>query len=127
MGNDSSRPQAGTSRRLLRALWLALGVAMMALVGAWAAVMISDLMQSGHPLRAALLGGLALLLLVMGLLVAGAQWRGPPPPRRRPVLPPDGGDQTGIWGVGGPSMREPGNTGNWPTRGVDRRYENRQD
>ena len=35
------------------------------------------------------------------------------------------GDQTGIWGVGGPSMREPGSTGVWPARRVDRRYEDR--
>lgn len=117
----------GSSRRLLRALWLTLGLAALALVGAWAAVEISDLMQSGHPLRGALLGGATLLLLMLGLLVASAQWRGKEPPRRRTLAPPDAADQTGVWGVGGPSMREPGNTGNWSTRKVDRRYENSRD
>ena len=114
----------GSSRRLLRALWMALGLALLALVGAWAAIEISDLMQTGHPLRGALLGGFTLMLLILGLLVASAQWRGKEPPRRRRVLPPDAAEQTGIWGVGGPSMREPGNTGNWQVRKVDRRYEN---
>jgi hypothetical protein len=28
-----------------------------------------------------------------------------------PAALPDGNEQTGIWGVGGPSMREPGSTG----------------
>jgi hypothetical protein len=127
MSTNPFRAQGGSSRRLLRALRLSLGLAILALAGAWSAVEISDLMQSNHPLRAALLGGVTLLLLILGLLVAAAQWRGKPPPRRRPMLPPDGGDQTGIWGVGGPSMREPGNTGNWATRKVDRRYEDSQD
>jgi energy-converting hydrogenase Eha subunit F len=118
MGKDPSRS---------RAPWLALGVALMVLVAGWAAVLISDMMQSGHPLRAAVLAVSTALLLVMGLVVAAAQWRGSGRPRKRPVIQPEAGDPTGIWGVGGPSMREPGDTGNWPTRGVDRRYENPQD
>jgi hypothetical protein len=118
MGKDPSRS---------RLLWLALGVALMVLVATWAAVLVADMVQSGRPLRAALLGGLTLMLLVMGLVVAAAQWRGAAGPRRRPVIQPDAGDPTGIWGVGGPSMREPGNTGNWPTRRIDRRYEDPQD
>lgn len=129
MSTNPFRSQAWSKRRLIRALWVAFGLAVLALVGAWAAVMISDLMQGGHPLRGALLGGFTLLLLIMGLLVVSAQWRTKPPPRRRQhhILPPESADQTGIWGVGGPSMREPGNTGNWSTRKVDRRYENSRD
>ena len=127
MSTKPIQARAGSSRRLLRLLWLAVGIAILAVVGAWVAVEISDLMQNGHPLRGALLGGVTLLLMILGLLVASAQWRGSEPPRRRSHLPPEGADQTGIWGVGGPSMREPGNTGNWSTRKIDRRYENTRD
>jgi hypothetical protein len=128
MNTNPLRPQGWSKHRLVRALWVSLGLAVLALVGAWAAVMISDLMQSGHPLRGALLGGFTLLLLILGLLVASAQWRTKPPPRRRHhTSSSESADQTGIWGVGGPSMREPGNTGNWSTRKVDRRYENSRD
>jgi len=127
MSTNPFRAPAGSSRRLLRALWLTLGVALLAVVGGWAAIEISELMQNGHPLRAVLLAGATLLLLMLGLAVASAQWRTKDPVRRRRVLPPDAADQTGIWGVGGPSMREPGNTGNWAVRKVDRRYENTQD
>jgi hypothetical protein len=110
-----------------RVLWLVPVVALMALVAAWAVVLVAEFMQSGHPLRALLLAGITLMFLVLGLVAAAPLWRGAAKLRRRPVITPDAGDPTGIWGVGGPSMREPGNTGNWPTRGVDRRYENRQD
>ena len=127
MSTNPFRAPAAARRRLLRALWLTLGVAILAVFGGWAAIEISELMQNGHPLRGVLLGGVTLLLLMLGLMLASTQWRTKEPPRRRRVVPPDAADQTGIWGVGGPSMREPGNTGNWRVRKVDRRYENTQD
>ena len=111
----------------MRLAWLAFAVAIMALFGAWAAVGVAAMMQSGHPLRGAVLAMGTMFLMLLGLMAAAAQWRGTPGSGERPSLPPDGSDQTGIWGVGGPSMREPGNTGNWPTPRVDRRYENPQD
>jgi hypothetical protein len=128
MSTNASRGQEGSKRRVVRRLWLALGLALLAAVGAWSAVEISDLMQNGHPLRGALLAGVTVLLLMLGLLVTQAQWHDKQPKSRRRVLPPDAAaEQTGVWGVGGPSMREPGNTGNWQVRKVDRRYENTQD
>jgi len=123
MGTNPFGKQAGSGRRLRRALGLSLGLATLAVVGALAAVEISELMQSGHPLRGVMLAGATLLVLMLGMIVASTQWRGNEKPRRRP-LPPDAAEPTGVWGVGGPSMREPGTTGNWQTRGIDRRYEN---
>jgi hypothetical protein len=118
---------SGSGRRAARLAWLAFAVAIMALIGAWAAVEVVAMMQAGHPLRGAALAMGAVFLMLLGLLVTAAQWRGTSRPGEPPILPPDGSDQTGIWGVGGPSMREPGSTGNWPARHVDRRYENLQD
>lgn len=127
MTRKSSRTGVGSRRRAVRLAWLAIAVAIMALIGAWAAVEVADLMQAGHPLRGAALAMGTMFLMLLGLLVAAAQWRDTPRSGERPILPPDGSDQTGIWGVGGPSMREPGTTGNWRAPRVDRRYENPQD
>lgn len=126
MTPETFRAPTGSGRRAVRLLGLAIGVASMAAMGAWAAVTSVAMMQAGHPLRGALLGVATLLLLLVGLLVAAAQWRRARE-SARPLVPSDGSDQTGIWGVGGPSMREPGTTGNWPARRVDRRYEDPQD
>jgi hypothetical protein len=127
MARKSSRTRAGSGRRAVRLVWLAFAVAIMALIGAWAAVEVAAMMQAGHPLRGAALAMGTMFLMLVSLLVAAAQWRGSARSGERPVLPPDGSDQTGIWGVGGPSMREPGTTGNWRAPRVDRRYENPQD
>jgi hypothetical protein len=127
MIRKSSGAGTGSSRRALRLVWLALTVAIMALFGAWAAIGVSAMMQTGHPLRAAALAIGTLFLMLLGLLAAAAQWRGAGGSDGRPIVPPDAGEPTGIWGVGGPSMREPGSTGGWSTRRVDRRYENPED
>ena len=127
MARKSTRRASGSGRRALRLAWLAFAVAIMALVGAWAAVEVVALMQAGHPLRGAALAMGTMFLMVLGLLVAASEWRGTPGSGKRPALPTDGSDQTGIWGVGGPSMREPGTTGNWRAPRVDRRYEDPQD
>lgn len=127
MTRRSARAGAGAGRRAVRLAWLAFAVAIMALIGAWAAVEVSAMMQAGHPLRGAALAMGTMFLMLLGLLVGAAQWRGTGRSDDRPILPADGSDQTGIWGVGGPSMREPGTTGNWRAPRVDRRYENPQD
>jgi hypothetical protein len=127
MARKFSLAGTGSSGRAVRLAWLAFAVAIMALIGAWAAVKVAAMMQAGHPLRGAALAIGTLLLMLLGLLVAAAQWRGISRSGEPPILPSDGSDQTGIWGVGGPSMREPGSTGSWPARRVDRRYGNSQD
>ena len=127
MTRKSLPAPTGTARQGVRLVWLAIGVATMAVVGAWAAVASVAMIQSGHPVRGALLGIATLLLLLVGLLVAAAQWRRAGTSAEQPLVPSDANDQTGIWGVGAPSMREPGTTGNWPARRVDRRYESPQD
>ena len=127
MSTNPSEAKAGSRRRWLRALRLSLGVLTLAVAGALAAVECSELMQNGHPLRAVLLGGVTLLILMLAVMVGSAQSRAREPPRRRRILPPDAADQTGVWGVGGPSMREPGSTGNWSKRKFDRRYEDTRD
>ncbi len=50
-----------------------------------------------------------------GAMRALARWVGSHvgsrPPQPGVVRAPDGVEDTGIWGVGGPAMREPGSTG----------------
>jgi hypothetical protein len=127
MARKFSRTGTGSGRRAARFVLLAFTVAIMALFGAWAAVEAAAMIQAGHPLRGAALAMGTMFVLLLGVLACAAQWRGTAGSAERPMLPSDGSDQTGIWGVGGPSMREPGTTGNWRAPRVDRRYENPQD
>jgi hypothetical protein len=102
------------------------GVVFMAVLAAFSVMGIVYVFEQGHPLRAAFLAMVAVLLLSAGMGVIAMNWRAVDEVSERPSAP-DGSDQTGNWGVGGPSMREPGSTGVWPTRNVDRRYEERDD
>jgi hypothetical protein len=99
----------------------------MAVLAAWSVRGVSAMYQQGHPLRAACLAAAALLLLVLSMRVISLNWRAMDPLAERLSAPPDGTDPTGNWGVGGPSRREPGSTGAWPTRNFDRRYEEGDD
>lgn len=127
MSNKFSWPVGRFGSRGARLALLTSGVAFMALIGIWAVIAVIAAWQAGHILRGVFLGLAALLLLLLSLRIMTVNWRATSAPAPRPLLPADGSEQTGIWGVGGPSMREPGSTGDWPLRSVDRRYENRED
>ena len=120
-------------RRSIQLLVLASGVLLMVLVTGWMVVKILVLLRSGYSLRAALLGATLLLVFLVWLQVMSLNWQAARNSESAgdsdsddPFTPPDADDGTGIWGVGGPAMREPGNTGTWPSRIVDRRYEERE-
>ncbi len=110
-----------------RAALITSGVVFMALIGWWASVEVLSAWRAGHALRALSEALIALLLAVVSLRIMIVNWRATRAAEDRPVVLPDGNDQTGVWGVGGPSMREPGSTGAWPMRGVDRRYDDQGD
>ena len=102
------------------------GAVFIALLGAWSAFEISAALHAGLALRAILIGLGSALLLLVALRVMSLNWwvtRASDPPQS----PPDANEQTGIWGVGGPSMREPGTTGVYRAPIADRRYENRDE
>ncbi len=115
-------------RRSIQLLVLASGMLFMVLVTGWTVVKILTLSRSGFSVRAALLSAALLVVFLVWLQVMSLNWRAV---REResardseePFTPPDADEGTGIWGVGGPAMREPGNTGTWPRRAIDRRYE----
>jgi hypothetical protein len=98
----------------------------LALLGGWSAYAITLAWRAGLALRGILIGLGSLLLLLVALRVLSLNWwvtRA----QSAPTAPPDGNDQSGIWGVGGPAMREPGTTGVYRAPVADRRYENRDD
>ena len=113
-------------RHSMRLLVLASGMVFMVLVAGWAVVRIMAWLRSDLGMRAALLGFALVLVFGLWLRVMSLNWRAlrddDDAAEDVPVTPADADDGTGIWGVGGPAMREPGNTGTWPRRIVDRRY-----
>ena len=98
-----------------------------ALICGWAGVEMTAAWQAHHELRSAIIGAVALLLIFLSLRIMAVNWRATRDADNQPMVLPDGNDQSGVWGVGGPSMREPGSTGAWPMRVVDRRYDNKND
>ena len=113
-------------RRSMQLLVLASGMLFMVLVTGWTVVKILALSRSGYGLRAALLSAALLVVFLVWLQVMSLNWRAARDSAGdsdAPFTPSDADEGTGIWGVGGPAMREPGNTGTWPRRVIDRRYE----
>ncbi len=127
MSKESRSASRLVGPRGVHLILVSCGLVGLAVLGALSVMGISALFNQGHPLRAAFLAMAPLLLLLLGARLIGLYWRPADPNAERPSAPPDGTDQTGNWGVGGPSMREPGSTGVWPARRVDRRYEERDD
>ena len=93
------------------------------LLGGWAAYAIMAALRAGLALRAIVTGLGTFLLLLLALRVMRLNWQA----TRTRAPPPEGSEPTGVWGVGGPSMREPGSTGVYRAPIADRRYENRDE
>jgi hypothetical protein len=92
-------------------------LAAVALIALWAWAEVGAAWVGGHRLRA---GGsliVAVLMVVVALRLLLVNWRGSArAPTSSTSVTGSGADddsdygQTGVWGVGGPSVREPGNT-----------------
>ena len=106
---------------------IAAGVIFLVLVGIWAATEVASAWRGAHFLRVLTVVAVVILAVFLSVRVMAVNWRATRAAADQPVMLPDGADQTDVWGVGGPSMREPGSTGAWPMRNVDRRYEDRGD
>ena len=98
------------------------GLLFISLVVTWSWLQIIAAWHRSQLLKGSMLLVLAVVLLLLSLRVLVVNWRATRAADERPVVIPDGSEQTGIWGVGGPGMREPGSTGVWPVRRTDRRY-----
>lgn len=132
MTADSNRLVDRLGHRGVRLLVLGSGMFFMVLVAGWTVVRIMVLWRSEFEVRAALLALALLLVFGIWLRVMSLNWQAlgddeAHPIEHAPVTPPDPDEGTGIWGVGGPAMREPGSTGTWPRRIIDRRYDNNDD
>lgn len=113
--------------RWARLVLIIAGIVFIALICGWAAVGVAGAWRAGHELKALADAAIALLLVLLSVRIMAVNWRATRAHADQPAILPDGSEQTGIWGVGGPSMREPGSTGAWPLRGTDRRYEDQDD
>jgi hypothetical protein len=132
MTADSNELIERLGRRSMRLLVLASGMFFMVLVAGWTVVRVMILWRSDLGVRATLLGLALLLVFGVWLRVMSLNWQALGDAETHaieepPVTPADPDEGTGIWGVGGPAMREPGSTGTWPRRVIDRRYDNSDD
>jgi hypothetical protein len=107
--------------RSARVAVLVSGLLFLILTTGWAAVQLLAAVRSGQGLRAVLIGAAALLTLAIWLRVMSVNWRANARGEAPDDAPPELSDATGVWGVGGPSMRDPGTTGNWQRPLIDRR------
>jgi hypothetical protein len=114
-------------QRRARVALFCIGAVFVALIGIWAAASVAAAWRDGHALRGLSEGAIALLLVVLALRIMAVNWRATRPRSEGPIATADAADQSGVWGVGGPSMREPGSTGAWPMRDLDRRYDDPRD
>jgi hypothetical protein len=73
------------------------------------ALIVVDGLQAGRRVQAVFIGALALLAFVLWVRIVLTTWRSLRADAEE--LPAVSADETGIWGVGGPAMREPGSTG----------------
>lgn len=114
-------------QRWARLALICTGAVFVALIVIWAAVNVSAAWRGGHALRGLVDGAVAALLVTLSVRIMVVNWRATRPSGDGPVVVADSADQSGVWGVGGPSMREPGSTGAWPMRDINRRYEDPRD
>ena len=89
------------------------GLLYFALIVGGATLILVDGWQSGRVVRLLVIGGLALIALVLWIRIVLANWRAINAQSEEIEVPrlTNNNEDTGIWGVGGPAMREPGNTG----------------
>ena len=128
MSNESPWVIERFGPRGARLALVSTGVLFITLIAGWSWVAISAALAAGHGGRAAAVAAVALGLAALSLRIMRLNWRATREAEEQPITLPDGNDQTGIWGVGGPSMREPGSTGAFQiNRAFDRRYEREDD
>ncbi len=106
--------------RWARVALIIAGVLFIALICGWAAAGVAGAWRAGHQFKALTDAAIAVLLVLLAMRIMAVNWRATRAGEEKPVTLPDGSDQTGVWGVGGPSMREPGSTGVFPARRPDK-------
>jgi hypothetical protein len=106
---DSPRLMQWFGRAGARWVWLLIGLVYVGFVAGGSVVMILHALRLDRWLRALLLTVAALLALGLWLRIWLINWRS-----LQADWPPIRPEDTGIWGVGGPGIRQPGATGIFP-------------
>jgi hypothetical protein len=89
------------------------GLLYFVLIVGGATLILVDGWQTGRAIRSLVIGGLAMIALVLWIRIVLANWRAINSRSEEVEVPrlTNNNEDTGIWGVGGPAMREPGSTG----------------
>jgi hypothetical protein len=90
-------------------VWLLIGLLYVGFVAGSSVVMILHALRADQWLRVILIAVTALLALGLWLRIWLINWRS-----LQADWPPIRPEDTGIWGVGGPGIRQPGATGIFP-------------
>jgi hypothetical protein len=115
-GVPRDSPDAGAPRLIqwfgpsgARWVWLLIGLLYVGFVAGSSVVMILHALRADQWLRVILIAVTALLALGLWLRIWLINWRS-----LQADWPPIRPEDTGIWGVGGPGIRQPGATGIFP-------------
>jgi hypothetical protein len=92
-----------------RRAWLVIGVLYVALVAGSGVLMFTRAFAEERWFRCSLIIVLTLLALILWLRIWVINWRS-----LQMDWPPLQAEETGVWGVGGPGIRQPGATGIFP-------------
>ncbi len=97
-----------------RRAWILIGALYVALVAAGGALMLVRALHEDRWSRAGLIIVVTLVALVLWIRIWAINWRS-----LQMDWPPIRPEETGIWGVGGPGIRQPGATGVFPRARID--------
>jgi len=89
--------------------WVVIGLAYVGFVAGSSVVMILHALRADQWLQVSLIAAVALLALLVWLRIWIINWRS-----LQMDWPPIRPEDTGVWGVGGPGIRQPGATGVFP-------------
>jgi|HubBroStandDraft_4_1064222.scaffolds.fasta_scaffold353336_2 hypothetical protein len=91
-----------------RQVLLVLAILSLLVIVAVSALLVLDGLRHDRKLQALGICLLGVMAIVLWLRVVRARWLSL---QIETYAPPSASEETGIWGVGGPSMRTPGSTG----------------
>ena len=113
--------------RGLRQGLLSLVLLCLLVLAGWAVMQIASAINAGHDWRAFTFGFATLLTIGAWLRIMSLYWHASARRSPRSVEAEDDNESAGLWGVGGPSGRDPGDTGQFQRPEFGRQYDPPED